>query len=215
MAKNRSYRLLCPIARGLDRLGDRWTLLILRDLHAGPARYNELQHGLNGLASNLLSSRLEKMQSDELIERVTEDGVTVYQLTDLGRRSAGVLFELAMFGSAFPPPEEIRKPGNLRTMVVTLSEALRRVPTPNLSAELVVDGEEFAIELQPESVEVRYAAFPEAPLRVESDYEPMMAMTDGELDPVTFVENHWRVVRGSKRDGAKLLQLIGSAFVPD
>ena len=48
MAKSRSYKLLCPIARALDRIGDRWTLLILRDLHAGPARFSELQRGLTG-----------------------------------------------------------------------------------------------------------------------------------------------------------------------
>jgi len=193
-------------------VGDRWTLLILRDLHAGPARYGELQQGLNGLASNLLTSRLERMQTDGLIERVTENGIAVYKLTDVGRRSSGMLFELAMFGAAFPPPADLRKPGNLRTMVVTLREAFRRITTPSLSAELVVDGESFAIELEPDSVDVRYEAFPEATLRVESDYEQMIAMSDGLLDPPTFIEHHWRVVRGDKPAALQLLNLIGSAF---
>ena len=44
MTKHRSYKVMCPIARGLDRVGDRWTLLILRDLHAGPARFSDLQN---------------------------------------------------------------------------------------------------------------------------------------------------------------------------
>ena len=57
MAGSRRYKLLCPIARALDRIGDRWTMLILRDLHAGPARFSELQSGLTGIAPNLLTDR--------------------------------------------------------------------------------------------------------------------------------------------------------------
>jgi len=49
MTETRRYRLLCPIARALDRLGDRWALLVLRDLHAGPARFGELLDGLSGM----------------------------------------------------------------------------------------------------------------------------------------------------------------------
>ena len=67
MQKIRSYKLLCPIARGLDRIGDRWTLLILRDLHAGPARFSDLQRGLTGIAANLLADRLAKLVTDGLI----------------------------------------------------------------------------------------------------------------------------------------------------
>ena len=69
MSKARNYRLLCPIARALDRVGDRWALLILRDLHAGPARFNELLEGLTGIASNLLTNRLEELVAAELVYR--------------------------------------------------------------------------------------------------------------------------------------------------
>ena len=81
MSTRRGYQLLCPIARTLDRVGDRWSLLILRDLHAGPARFTELQEGL-GLASNLLSSRLRDLTDDGLVSRAAAQA---YQLT----RSAG------------------------------------------------------------------------------------------------------------------------------
>jgi hypothetical protein len=59
----RSYNLLCPISRALDHIGDRWTLLILRDLYAGPARFKDLQTGLAGIASNLLSDRLHALEA--------------------------------------------------------------------------------------------------------------------------------------------------------
>ena len=81
MTAKRHYNLLCPIARALDAVGDRWTLLILRDLHAGPARYQELHEGL-GIATNLLSTRLTELTNDGLIRQPSERGAC--ELTDLG-----------------------------------------------------------------------------------------------------------------------------------
>ena len=144
MAGIRRYKLLCPIARALDRIGDRWTLLILRDLHAGPARYTDLQSGLVGIASNLLTDRLRQLIDDGLVvKRDGEYAVVLYALTDLGARTRELLFELGMFGGRFQPDEELRRPGNLRTIVVTLSAACQRIVTPDLvfEAELNVDGE--------------------------------------------------------------------------
>ena len=81
----RSYNLLCPISRALDHIGDRWTLLILRDLHAGPARFKDLQTGLTGIASNLLSDRLHALEVSGLIQKTEgEFGVSLYSLTELG-----------------------------------------------------------------------------------------------------------------------------------
>ncbi len=161
MAGIRRYKLLCPIARALDRVGDRWTLLILRDLHAGPARYSDLQSGLAGIASNLLTDRLQQLIDNGLVvKRDGEYGVTLYALTDLGARTSDLLFELAMFGSRFQPDEELRRPGNLRTIVVTLRTAIQRISTSdvNFDAELVVDGECFALSIHDGAVDMRAGA---------------------------------------------------------
>ncbi|MEM9731621.1 MAG: helix-turn-helix domain-containing protein, partial [Myxococcota bacterium] len=171
MAKPKSYRLLCPIARALDRVGDRWTLLILRDLHASPARFGELQHGLVGLASNLLATRLEQLQRDGLIAREPHpEGGHVYVLTQDGEATAPLLFELAALGSKYPPPEQVRRPGNLRTVAVTLKEALRRVVSPEdrVHAVLRVDDESFTVEVRIGEVQVRYQSDEEAPLRLRT-----------------------------------------------
>jgi len=208
MAKTRSYRLLCPIARALDRIGDRWTLLLLRDLHAGPARFGEIAAGLPGLATNLLTTRLEKMQADGLIRRRSaEHGVVVYELTEEGERTAPVLFELARF--AGPMPEERRKPGHLRLMVVTVKEALRRAGSDaSWHVEMFVDGEPFAIDVEGAQVQVRYAAHPEAPLSFAIDYEALMELTDGKMNPREFSARHLRVSRGTKRAAGALLGLV-------
>ena len=136
MTGSRRYRLLCPIGRALDRIGDRWTLLILRDLHAGPARFSDLQNGLVGIASNLLTDRLQQLIDDAIVvKRSGEYGVTLYALTELGARTGDLLFELAMFGGQFLPDEDVRRPGNLRSIVVTLITACQRVVTPDANFE--------------------------------------------------------------------------------
>ena len=114
MTKHRSYKLQCPIARGLDRIGDRWTLLILRDLHAGPARFTDLQRGLTGIAANLLTERLAKLVEDGIIRKTSgPHATTLYELTDLGHKTQNLIFELAMFGAQFPSETDIVDPGNL------------------------------------------------------------------------------------------------------
>ena len=171
MPEHRSYRLLCPIARALDRVGDRWSLLILRDLHAGPARFGDLLTGLTGIASNLLATRLQQLQDDGLIvKRTAEHGVVVYALTEDGEGTAPLLFELAALGAQYPAPGDLRRPGNLRTIVVTLKEALRRaVKDDNVHAELIVDGEHFAIDVEDGDVSVRYGPYADAPLCIATD----------------------------------------------
>lgn len=77
----KSYRQYCALARGLDVVGDRWVLLIVRELLNGPRRYGELTHGLPGIATNLLVERLRTMQANGLVAKTDDDR---YQLTERG-----------------------------------------------------------------------------------------------------------------------------------
>ena len=113
----------------LDVLGDRWTLLILRDLHAGPARFQELHEGL-GIATNLLSTRLAELTESGMIERSNEAG---YQLTDAGRGTDRVLWELTRFGAGLGRDAHPREPGNLRTIALPLRILLESVATDRTS----------------------------------------------------------------------------------
>lgn len=189
---SRRYRLLCPIARALDRVGDRWTLILLRDLHAGPARFTDLQT-LPGIASNLLTNRLRQLEDDGLIRRRDgEYGTTLYELTELGTQTADLLFELAAFGSRFPPDEPVKQPGNLRTIAVTLKAALRRVvePETNLRALLLVDREPFIVEVRNGRVDVRSGELEDPDVTLETDYSSMVAVGDGRMDFDDFIANH-------------------------
>ncbi|MBW4706596.1 helix-turn-helix transcriptional regulator [Roseobacter sp. YSTF-M11] len=193
MAKPRSYKLLCPVARGLDRIGDRWTLLILRDLHAGPARFTDLQRGLTGIAANLLTERLVKLVADGLVEKADgAHGASLYSLTVLGRKTRDILFELAMFGGRFPAEGDIVEPGNLRTVAFTMGAAAHRVAPDNvdLRAALIVDGEEMILKVENGGASVEYGRAENPDLVFRTRYHALLSVAEGEMSQEEFVKNN-------------------------
>src|SRR5215218_994013 len=82
---SRSYAQYCGLARSLDTIGDRWSLLIVRELLLGPLRYSQLKATLGGIATNLLADRLRSLETSGVIERQLGDpGGVVYVLTPWG-----------------------------------------------------------------------------------------------------------------------------------
>lgn len=96
------YGQSCPVAKSLDLIGDRWTLLVVRDLLGGPKRFRDLQESLAGIAPNLLSDRLKLMEDHALLaRRLYSDRPprAEYALTDRGRELGVVIGALAAWGS--------------------------------------------------------------------------------------------------------------------
>ena len=91
------YPLPGPVARSLEVVGDRWTLLVVRELLLGGRRWAELERALPGIPSNLLAERLRLLEEEQVVERAP-DG-RVYHLTDKGRDLAPVLASLAAWGT--------------------------------------------------------------------------------------------------------------------
>ncbi len=99
--RRKGYRQACNIARTLDLVGDRWTLLLLRELFTGPRSYGQLEEGLLGIGTNLLAARLKQLEADGLIVRQRAEGMRkrrVYGLTERGRLMEPVLIEMVKFG---------------------------------------------------------------------------------------------------------------------
>ena len=211
MAKTRSYKLLCPIARALDRIGDRWTLLILRDLHAGPARFSELQRGLTGVAANLLTERLAKLVKDGLIEQQSTDhGVTVYALTPLGGRTSDIIFELALFGGRFPPEADVVEPGNLRTVATTLGAAAHRAATPDMTfaAVLDVDGQKIHLSVDAGMVTAGYGDRPDPDLIFKTTYMALLDLTEGKMELPAFQAHHAEIETDAPEKAAQFFELM-------
>jgi DNA-binding HxlR family transcriptional regulator len=102
--KKKSYRQFCGMARALDRVGERWTLTIVRNLLLGPRRYSDLLEELPGITTNLLAKRLREMTAAGLIEKTATAPplrVPVYALTSVGAALEPVVMELGRWGSRF------------------------------------------------------------------------------------------------------------------
>ena len=104
----RSYGQMCPIARSLDVIGERWSLLIVRELLLGPKRFKDLLGELPAMGTNRLSDRLKTLETHGVITRATlpPPGEThVYVLTELGERLRTAVVALAEWGSGLPLDE--------------------------------------------------------------------------------------------------------------
>lgn len=103
----KSYEEACGLAKALDVLGERWTLLVIRQLMFGPQRFTDLEDGLPGVPPSLLSSRLRELGDAGIVGKRTlppPAASTVYELTDAGRELEGPIISLARWGARFGPP---------------------------------------------------------------------------------------------------------------
>lgn len=102
------YEQYCPMAHALDLVGDRWALLVVRELMHGPKRYTDLAEGLTGIGTNILAARLRDLEQADIVTRRTlppPAASKVYELTDYGRELRPAMRELALWGArSLGPP---------------------------------------------------------------------------------------------------------------
>lgn len=141
----RTYDQHCSLAHALDLVGERWTLLIVRELLAGPRRYGDLAAGLVTVPTNLLASRLKQMEERGLVRRRSLDppaaSVVVYELTDLGAGLGATMAELSRWGMRTFPATRDGRPFQSHWLIVALNARFE----PG-AAEGVDEAYEFRIE---------------------------------------------------------------------
>src|SRR5436190_24385522 len=101
MSPRRSYDQYCSAARALDAVGDRWSLLIVRELLGGPRRYTDLHADLPGVSTDILATRLKQLEAEGLVVRRKLErpaNATVYQLTERGLTLRHVIDALGVWG---------------------------------------------------------------------------------------------------------------------
>ncbi|TMB65989.1 MAG: helix-turn-helix transcriptional regulator [Chloroflexi bacterium] len=111
MQRTYAAQKFCPIARTLDIVGDRWTLLVLRDISLGNTRYNELIESCSGISTNLLSERLKKLEDRGFVERFfysDHPPRAEYRLTEKGQDFGEVLRAMYRWGTKHEPRETDR-----------------------------------------------------------------------------------------------------------
>ena len=135
MSKKRLFDDPCGIARALNAVGERWALLVVRELVFGPKRYSDLHRGLPQMSQNVLAQRLRELEADGLVRRRRlgpPASAAVYELTERGQELEPVLRALAHWGSRAPLPED----GAAELSVDALLFALRATFDPALAGEL-------------------------------------------------------------------------------
>jgi DNA-binding HxlR family transcriptional regulator len=168
---NRSYGDQCGVARSLDVIGERWALLIVRELLLGPKRFNDLLAGLAGASPNVISQRLRELTGSGVI-RQRDLGpparVRVYELTDWGRELEPVVLHLGQWGTRAPLPEGAR--WGLDSLLLAL-QATADPAVVNGRYELRVGADVITVDGASGSVRVRRgtADRPDAALTTDAD----------------------------------------------
>jgi DNA-binding HxlR family transcriptional regulator len=183
----RDYGQHCSLAKALDVVGSRWTLLMIRELLPGPRRYKDLLDGLPGMGTNLLTDRLRHLEHEGIIQRRTlppPAGSTVYELTEEGRRLESAVFELLRWGA--PRVRDRRDSDHLNARWALLamkamhsSEAARGV---NEVYEFRIDDELFTVEVEDGQIRLFDGPAPNPDAVIVTDTETFYGLTD--LDAV-------------------------------
>jgi DNA-binding HxlR family transcriptional regulator len=181
---SRSYDQFCGVARALDLVGERWALLIVRDLILGPKRFTDLRRGLPGIGTNVLAARLRELERGEVVARRTlppPAASTVYELTEYGRSLEGPLLALGRWGALSMGQ---RQPGQtLRSewLGVALKAFFRPEAASDLRAEIELrfDDGTFLARVDHGSLAVEPGSPNGADLVLETEVETLIAYLAG------------------------------------
>jgi DNA-binding HxlR family transcriptional regulator len=143
--RRRTYGDRCGIARALDVVGDRWALLVVRELLLGPKRFTDLRAGLPHVTPDVLSQRLRELESAGVVRRAQlppPAPAQVYELTDRGRALEPVILELGRWGSVAPFPD-LDEAGIGPDALVVALKTLFTGGAADAHVELRLDGQHF------------------------------------------------------------------------
>ena len=158
MTRTRTYGDPCGIARALDVVGERWALLVVRELLLGPKRFTDLRAGLPNLSPDVLSQRLRELEADGVVTRrrlPPPAGSRVYELTERGRELEPVILALGRWGTSVPFPPDGHDMGVDSTIL-----ALKTVFDPatardgSMTVELHLDEQTFAVQVSDGDIEI-------------------------------------------------------------
>lgn len=187
--KNKSYDQFCALAHALDVIGERWTLLVIRELLTGPRRYKDLVQGLPSISTNLLSERLKSLeQQGVLCRRVLPPpaGCTVYELTSLGQALETSMLELGRWGSRWLPTasedDALPSVGSIALAIKAFfrPELARRV---NETYELHLGDEVVQVRIKKGEIQVRQGAALKPDVILYTEMQTFLRLFTGQIKP--------------------------------
>jgi DNA-binding HxlR family transcriptional regulator/putative sterol carrier protein len=211
----RTYDQYCAVARALDVVGERWTLLLVRELLTGPKRFKDLLDGLSGIGTTLLTARLKDLEGHGILRRTTlppPAGSKVYELTDLGRSLEPVVMALSRWGLKLldaPRREEVSRPG-WAMVALQSSLELEAVRGRKETYEFRVDGELFHVQVDGDEPVLRQGPAADPDLTISGDTETLLGVAAGRLTLAEAVEAGAIATEGDRGPLARCLAMLGS-----
>ena len=209
---SRSYGQYCGFARALEVVGERWALLIIRDLLVGPKRFSDLQRGLPKMPSNILTGRLKELEAAGIVRRRAQArplGGVVYELTENGRALEDAVIMLGRWGAQHlgdPRPDEI-------VTVDSMAMALRTIFRPDAAAhddiafELHVGDIVVNAQVRDGTVTIGRGTLPAPDLLIESG-PAIRALLSREITPKEALKNGTVRIRGQRGLLDRFVQLF-------
>ncbi|WP_329102810.1 winged helix-turn-helix transcriptional regulator [Micromonospora sp. NBC_01699] len=172
MPTNRSYADACTIARALDVVGERWALLVVRELLLGPQRFSDLRRSLSGASSNLVTDRLRELAARGVIRRrqlPPPAGSQVYELTEWGRGLEPIVLALGNWGGRIPLPPEPTTLSATSVLIFLRCVATLDPEAPTTTYRLELDGPVWTLRTIAGQVRIEPGepARPDASLRTD------------------------------------------------
>jgi DNA-binding HxlR family transcriptional regulator len=212
MANRRKYGDRCGVARALDLVGERWALLVVRELLLGPKRFTDLRAGLPHVSPDVLAQRLRELEQDGIVQRRTlapPAGSRVYELTDRGLELEPVVLALGRWGSSAPFP-----PGEPRLGVDSAILALRTLFDPaaadglSASYELRFGEQRFQARVSEGRLEVVRGSADAPDATIETDTATLSALLwHGRRLPEALRSGDLRI-EGSRRAAERFVRLF-------
>jgi DNA-binding HxlR family transcriptional regulator len=199
----RAYGQFCGLARGLELVGERWALLIIRDLLVGPRRYTDLRRGLPRIPTNVLSERLKELEGSGVVRRRVlprPTGSIVYELTEYGADLEQAVMQLSRWGArSLGEP----KPGEIVTMdslIMALRTIFRSDAAGGLRARYELRVGEVVLHaiIDDGSLSVGAGAVPDPDLVIETGPE-LSALLAAKIDPADAVSSGYIRLTGDSR----------------
>jgi DNA-binding HxlR family transcriptional regulator len=209
----RTYNQYCGLAYALEIVGERWTLLIVRELMAGPRRFKDLVDGLPGISSNLLTERLKVLEQQGMVVRRVlppPAASTVYELTPLGLSLEKTLLELGRWGSQFVPPSAdgvtvLR----LGSYALTLKTFFRPEEAQGLheTYALHIDGEVLQVRVEDGELDVQQSQDSRADMVLHTDMASYLGLLSCQVDPDEALANGLIRVEGDHSALSRFLNM--------
>ena len=174
----RTYDDSCGLARALDVLGERWTLLIVRELLLGPKRFVDLRAGLPTMSQNVLTRRVREMEQAGLVARILlppPANAPAYRLTARGLQLRPALIELSRWGAFEPmPPRTDRSPAAMLLALSALYDASRIGAVA--SGVLTIGRESFTLTATPDGLDIQTGAATSADFHLTGTVEALQGV---------------------------------------